>query len=133
MGKDAHAFSISVRAEADPVLSCLARAFSADPVIRWFCPEPAAFLAHFPRVADLFGGRAFEHAAAYRSDDFMAAALWLPPGVHPDEERLIPQFETTVAAGKLGRLFSLFAAVLPATLAFRQLKSRGQMSAPSRV
>ena len=101
-------FSISNRAEADRVLSCLSLGFSADPVVRWFYPEPASFLAHFPRVADLFGGRAFEHSAAYRNDDLTAAALWLPPGVHPDEERLIPWFKKTVAADKLDRLFSLF-------------------------
>ena len=107
-GRVQHAFGISSRAEMDSVLSCLALAFSADPVVRWVYPEPAAFLAHFPRVADLFGGGAFDHAAAYRNDDFTAVALWLPPGVHPDEERLIPHFEKTVAAEKLDRLFSLF-------------------------
>jgi ribosomal protein S18 acetylase RimI-like enzyme len=102
-----HSFSISGRAEADAVLSCVALAFSADPLVRWVYPEPAAFLAHYPRVADLLGGRAFDHAAAYRNVDFTAAALWLPPGVYPDEERLIPHFKKTVAAEKLGRLFSL--------------------------
>lgn len=100
--------SISNRAEADRVLSCLALGFAADPVMRWLYPEPTSFLADFPRVADLFGGRAFEHSAAYRNDDFTAAALWLPPGVHPDEEGLVACFEKTVATDKLDRLFSLF-------------------------
>lgn len=101
-------FSITSRAEADRVLSCIALGFSADPVVRWFYPEPASFLQHFPRVTDLFGGGAFDHSGAYRNNDFTAAALWLPPGVHPDEQGLTSQFERTVAADKLDRLFSLF-------------------------
>ena len=79
-------FNISNRSEADQVLSGLTLGFAADPVVRWVYPEPDVYLAHFPRVADLFGGRAFENGAAYRNDDFTATALWLPPRVHPDEE-----------------------------------------------
>jgi ribosomal protein S18 acetylase RimI-like enzyme len=101
-------FNVSNRSEADQVLSGLTLGFAADPVVRWLYPEPDAYLAHFPRVADLFGGRAFEHGAAYRNGDFTATALWLPPGVHPDEEGLVACFEKTVAANKHDRLFSLF-------------------------
>src|SRR5229473_2653605 len=32
-----------------------------------------------------FGGRAFAHGSAHRVDGCAGAALWLPPGVHPDE------------------------------------------------
>lgn len=101
-------FSISNRSEAGRVLSSITLAFTADPVVRWFYPEPHSFLSHFPLVADLFGGRAFEHGVAFRNDDFTAAALWLPPGVHPDDEGLVSCFEKTVAPDKLDRLFSLF-------------------------
>lgn len=100
-------FSIVSRSDADQVLSGLTLGFAADPLIRWIYPEPEAFLAHFPRVADLFGGRAFEHGAAYRNEDFTATALWLPPGIHPDEDGLVAWFEETVAADKRDRLFSL--------------------------
>jgi ribosomal protein S18 acetylase RimI-like enzyme len=101
-------FRISSRAEADRVLSCVTLGFAADPVARWLYPEPASFLAHFPRVLELFAGRAFEHSAAYRNDDFTAAALWLPPGVHSEEEALSSWFAITVAEEKLARVFSLF-------------------------
>jgi GNAT superfamily N-acetyltransferase len=100
--------SVSSRAEADRVLSCVTAGFLADPLVRWIYPEPAAFLTNFPQAAELFGGRAFEHSAAYRNDDFTAVALWLPPTVHPDEEGLVSHFEKTVAADKLAQLFSLF-------------------------
>lgn len=100
-------FSIVSRSEADPALSAVTLGFAADPLVRWFYPEPNSFLAHFPRVVDLFGGRALDHGAAHCSDDFTATALWLPPGIHPDEDGLVALFEATVAEDKRDRLFSL--------------------------
>jgi ribosomal protein S18 acetylase RimI-like enzyme len=38
-----------------------------------------------PQFAMAFGGRAFEHGTAYITDGAHAAALWLPPGIEPDE------------------------------------------------
>jgi len=100
-------FNIVSRAVADRVISGLTLGFAADPFVRWYYPEPETFLVHFPRVADLFGGRAFEHAAAYCNQDFTATALWLPPGIHPDDDGLIALYEATVAQNKRARLFSL--------------------------
>ncbi|RYH08530.1 N-acetyltransferase [Tropicimonas sp. IMCC6043] len=99
---------IAPRSEADGVLSALTLGFVADPFMRWLYPEPDAFLKHFPRVMDLFGGRAFDHGAAHRNDDCSAGALWLPPGVHPDEENLVAYFEQTVAPDKHDALFATF-------------------------
>ena len=39
-------------------------------------------------MIEAFGGKAFEHGSAYCVDDFSGAALWLPPGIGPDSERL---------------------------------------------
>lgn len=101
-------FSIASRSEAGRVLSGLTLGFAADPFMRWLYPEPGAFLEHFPRVMDLFGGRAFETASAHRNEDCTAVALWLPPGVHPHEEQLVTCFEHTVAPEKLEALFATF-------------------------
>lgn len=101
-------FSIANRSEADQLLSGLALGFVADPFVRWFYPDPSVFLKHFARAMDFFGGRAFEHEAAHRNEDCTAGALWLPPGVHPDEKRLIRCFEKTVAPDKQGALFATF-------------------------
>jgi ribosomal protein S18 acetylase RimI-like enzyme len=38
-----------------------------------------------PQFVEAFGGRAFEHGTAYITEGARAAALWLPPGVEPDE------------------------------------------------
>lgn len=101
-------FTNANRLEATQVLSSLALGFSADPFVRWLYPEPKSFLENFPRVMDHFGGRAFENGSAYRNGDFSAAALWLPPDVHPDEESLVACFEQTVAPEKHEALFSTF-------------------------
>ncbi|MGJ5621586.1 GNAT family N-acetyltransferase [Sulfitobacter sp. MF3-043] len=98
----------SNRSEADNVLSGLTLGFSADPFMRWLYPRPCDFLKHFPRVMDFFGGRAFEQGSAFRNDDFTAGALWLPPGIHPDEEQLVAYFEKTVAPENHDALFETF-------------------------
>jgi len=99
-------FSIVNRSVADRAISAITVGFAADPLVRWFYPEPKTFLAHFPQVIDLFSGRALDHKAAYCNDEFTATALWLPPGIHPDEDGLVALFEATVAADKRDRLFS---------------------------
>jgi GNAT superfamily N-acetyltransferase len=104
----AAAFSTRTRADATSVLSGLAPGFSADPFMRWLYPDPHAFLTHFPCVMDHFGGRGFEHGAAYSDEGGTTAALWLPPDVHPDEENLVACFENTVAPEKHAALFATF-------------------------
>lgn len=95
-------------AMAARVLQGLTLGFVADPFMRWLYPEPDAFLTHFPRVMNYYGGGAFRHDAAYHNEACTAAALWLPPGVHPDEDNLIDCFQKTVAADKLDALFATF-------------------------
>lgn len=101
-------FRTSDRSEASTVLSGLTLGFSADPFMRWLYPGPEEFLIHFPQVMNYFGGRAFDQNCAFRNEDFTAGALWLPPGIHPDEENLIACFERTVAKEKHDALFETF-------------------------
>jgi GNAT superfamily N-acetyltransferase len=63
-------------------------AFVRDPVTRWAFPDPHQYLELFPEFVNAFGGRAFDHESAYYVDQFAGGALWLPPGVHPDEDAL---------------------------------------------
>lgn len=63
-------------------------AFIADPLIRWFLPRPDQYFTYFPQVLEYFAGGAFDHGTAYCTDNFAGAALWLPPGVHSDEESM---------------------------------------------
>lgn len=44
-----------------------------------------------------FGSKAFSNGSAYRTHDYTAIALWLPPVVQADEEALCAVIESTVA------------------------------------
>jgi GNAT superfamily N-acetyltransferase len=73
-------------------------AFAADPIARWNWPESHQYLSNMPSLVRAFGGSAFTHDSAYCSDDCAGAALWLRPGVHPDEATLGEIVERTVPA-----------------------------------
>jgi GNAT superfamily N-acetyltransferase len=78
-----------VRTEEIPrAVSLQLAAFIMDPIMRWMWPEAHEYMTHFPRLVHGFGGGAFRNESADVSDDFLGGALWLPPGVSPDEEAL---------------------------------------------
>jgi len=82
---------IRVATEADRAraLSVLTLGFASDPFNRWLYPDPSLYVEVMPQMADAFGGLAFQHGSAFVADDCSGAALWLPPGVEPDRERLM--------------------------------------------
>jgi len=99
--------SIVSAAPADEarVLSILATAFSSDPVSRWALPESHQYLTYFPQIVQRMGGAAFKHGSAYCTDDFLGASLWLPPGVHPDQEGVGEVAERAVAPAEQEKVF----------------------------
>jgi GNAT superfamily N-acetyltransferase len=84
--------SVEVRAvserEQQAVIDVITLAFSADPMARWAYPNPATYLAIMPETISAFGGNGFAHGTVHLVDGGAAAAMWLPPGVLPDSERL---------------------------------------------
>jgi ribosomal protein S18 acetylase RimI-like enzyme len=90
------------------LIATMALAFSTDPAVRWMYPEPENYLACFPQFVIAFGGRAFECGTDHFIGDVQAAALWLPPGVQPDEEALMSLFARTVPEPQQEVLFAIF-------------------------
>jgi len=94
------AASIEVRdanpSESERAVGAMVMAFTSDPLMRWFWPEADDYLRNFPRLVRFFGGRAFDHGTAHASADFGGAALWLPPGVGPDGDRVTELFQETL-------------------------------------
>ena len=84
------------QAEKGRATSIQLMAFASDPIMRWLWPEPDAYLRHFPALVHGFGGRAFENGTAHATEDFHGGALWLPPGVGPDDEALEALVRDTV-------------------------------------
>jgi GNAT superfamily N-acetyltransferase len=72
--------------DEDRAIATITIAFSNDPVARWFLRDPEVYLTYWPPVVRAFGGAAFDEGTADSIDDCGGIALWLPPGVGPDEE-----------------------------------------------
>ena len=98
----------AVAADEAPVIDVVVLAFGADPTARWLYPDPYQYLTHFPPFVRAFGGGAFAQGSAYYVDGYAGAALWLPPGVHVDEDVLIPLLKRTVAERELADAFAVF-------------------------
>jgi ribosomal protein S18 acetylase RimI-like enzyme len=84
--------------EEAPTVAAVVLAFGADPAARWTWPDPNQYLTHFPGFVRVLGGKAFAHESAHYVDGFAGAALWLPPGVHPDEDALSSLLQRTSCA-----------------------------------
>lgn len=82
--------------------------FSTDPIARWVYPEPADYLAIFPRFISAFAGSAFDAGTASLANDLSGAALWLPPGFYPDETAIDSIVAETVRPSIQADLASLF-------------------------
>jgi ribosomal protein S18 acetylase RimI-like enzyme len=98
----------STKADLSRSIDTVVLAFANDPFVRWLFPEPGEFLKSFPTLAQLFGGRAFEHDCAYHLEGYLGSALWLPPGVHPDEEGIMSLLEGSLSGTILSDAVSVF-------------------------
>jgi ribosomal protein S18 acetylase RimI-like enzyme len=101
------AVQLAEAGDEERAIGTIVLAFAADPPARWLYPQAGDFLAHFPHFVRAFAGGAFGHRSAYGVDGFAGAALWLPPGVEPDEQALVGLLERSVAGPQLGQVFEL--------------------------
>src|SRR5262245_895611 len=93
--------------DVEPVVYAISLAFSADPVANWFFPEPQRYAKFFPGFVKAFAGAAFEHGSGDCVEDFSGAALWLPPGVHPDEKALLTLLHEAIPERDQADVFAL--------------------------
>jgi GNAT superfamily N-acetyltransferase len=95
-------------ADRERGIASLTLAFANDPVMRWVWPEAYRYAAHWPRFAEAFGGAAFDHGTAYGLEDLLAVALWMRPGVGPDEKTVMGVMRESVNDAMLEDLSGLF-------------------------
>jgi GNAT superfamily N-acetyltransferase len=74
--------------DADSAYATLISAYRDDPVHRWLYPDDAEYAERMPALIAAVGGSAFEMTTAWTLGDVDAVALWVPPGVEPDAERI---------------------------------------------
>lgn len=89
------------------VIQTVVAAFAADPMTRWSWPRADDYLRAMPEFTLAFGGGAITSQSAHFTDDYAGAALWLPPGVEPDEATMVQMVEKTVAASIRGELYGV--------------------------
>ena len=94
--------------EAEQAVAVIVLAFSADPAARWSFAEPHQYLTHFTALVRAFGGRAFDHGSGDHLCGFGGAALWLPPGVHPDEEVLTALLKGSMEPARYAEAVAVF-------------------------
>jgi ribosomal protein S18 acetylase RimI-like enzyme len=104
--------SSEVRAATDAdhqrVIDVITLAFSTDPMARWAYPDAATYLAAMPEMVKAFGGHGFAHCTLDLVEGGAAAALWLPPGVEPDSERLDSLTEQHVPRERMADMMAVF-------------------------
>ena len=74
--------------DAAAAINTVVLAFAADPVSRWAWPHPHQYMSAMTPFAHAFAGAAFAHDGAFCTSDYTGVALWLPPGTHPDSDRM---------------------------------------------
>ena len=94
--------------EMPQVASTVVAAFITDPFARFVWPSPHEYLRAVPLFIREFSGGSFERGSAYVSGDFCGAALWLPPGVHPDGDALEKVIRDTAQPEHLDDVLSTF-------------------------
>jgi ribosomal protein S18 acetylase RimI-like enzyme len=70
------------------IIETLTLAFAADPIMRWFWPEPKDYLGAFPEFTEAFIEAAFEAETVWVSEAGSGASCWQPPGVQTDGDAI---------------------------------------------
>jgi ribosomal protein S18 acetylase RimI-like enzyme len=96
--------------EREEVLSTAILGFGSDPLVRWMWPHANNYLD--ARIAfNAFCGRAIDAGSAYVTPEFEGVALWLPPGIEPDEETMMAELTRTVSNEVLDFAIGVFEAM----------------------
>jgi GNAT superfamily N-acetyltransferase len=90
--------------------------FSSDPMMRWMVPSQSDYETTMPEVFEAFVCRAAEHETVYVAKEGSAVAVWLPPEVEADSDRMtvalrkvvVPQLYDDIGAmfGEMGSFHS---------------------------
>jgi ribosomal protein S18 acetylase RimI-like enzyme len=94
-------------ADAGKAIATVTLAFAADPVVRWFFPHAKSHVKYFPRILQAHAGRAFERQSVHAVEGFRGVAIWLPPGVHPDEEAMGALIDEAIPVDRQAEIFAI--------------------------
>ncbi len=95
-------------AELPQAVATIVAAFITDPIARFAWVSPYDHLRGMEQAARVFAGGSLEHGTAFVSHDFRGAALWLPPGAHPNGSALEQVFRDTAEPAHLDDVLGTF-------------------------
>jgi len=93
--------------EKNKLISTILAAFVTDPVARWLWPEAHKYFGRMDEFVNAFGGASFDVGSAYYVEGYCGAALWLPPKVQPNEEKMVSIIRESVPKHRLQTTFSI--------------------------
>ncbi|MGH3870832.1 MAG: GNAT family N-acetyltransferase [Pseudonocardiaceae bacterium] len=96
---------VAATVDQDRAIGTVTAAFISDPIARWSFRDAHQYLTYFPRFVRVFAGGAFGSGTAHSAGAFSGVALWLPPGVTPDEEVLGALMEEAIPAAERAEIF----------------------------
>ena len=99
---------LATLADAPRVTELIVSAFETDPAARWMYPNIWDYRVYFPEFVRAFGGGAFASGTAHIFENYDGAALWLPPGAHPDDDALMALIANTTPEELQPALMAIF-------------------------
>lgn len=89
------------------IIDLLVLANCADPFLRWQYTSPSAYLKNLPIFLDALTAKSFETDSVNHVDDYIGTAVWLPPHIELDAEKLLKSFEQTLSNKKLSEALAI--------------------------
>ena len=84
------------------VLSTACLAFGADPFMRWIMSEGQTYLDKYRDLIDIYCcEKSLEHSATYMVERCSGTAIWLPPGIFGDEQKISDWVSENVSPQRL--------------------------------
>jgi GNAT superfamily N-acetyltransferase len=102
-----HQQKVAPAADEARAVATMTMAFSSDPVVRWVLPDADQYLTYWPPFVRAFAGGAFAHGTADSVDECGGVAMWLPPGVGPDEAVVGEVLAEAVSTAAQAEVFAL--------------------------
>jgi ribosomal protein S18 acetylase RimI-like enzyme len=97
----------ATEAERQKVVAVITLSFASDPLARWSLPDVARYLMVMPEWTAAYAGNGLAHGATFVVDGLEGAAMWLPPGVEPDTERMMQIVEANAEGEQATELIGI--------------------------
>lgn len=97
--------------DTERCVAALVMAFATDPLFRWMLPDSHRYLTSFTALTREFAATVIESESAYRSEDFAAAAFWLPPGVQPNRDATSAHLQAGIDEDRRDEVFATLQAI----------------------